>query len=170
MRSRTVSLTVVALALLAAAACARSPFGATTNVSGAVPVSTDSVLRVAQAELQAQGYQTVYDTTGIVFTMPRDIPENLRDSTTSAKGNQWIVQVTATNPRFLGGTRVRVAGFIVPMATTQGGSRTTTLANGDTTAARQPQDAIPVSEESSRLFAEVRSLHDRIIAATNRRR
>ncbi|HKG91439.1 MAG TPA: hypothetical protein VKA84_06105 [Gemmatimonadaceae bacterium] len=167
MRSRTVSLMLVAFALLGTA-CARSPFGAATDVTANVGVSIDSVLRVAQTELRSQGYQTVYDTSGIVFTMPRDIPENLRDSAAMSRGQQWVVQVTATNPRFFSGTRVRVAGFIVPTATTQGGAMRT--ASGDSTRTNQPQNAIPISEENAQLFAEVRSIHDRIVAAANRRR
>src|SRR5215216_2490934 len=129
MRSRTVSLMLVAFALLGTA-CARSPFGAATDVTANVGVSIDSVLRVAQTELRSQGYQTVYDTSGIVFTMPRDIPENLRDSASTSKGQQWMLQVTATNPRFFGGTRVRVAGFIVPTSATQGGGMRAAGASG----------------------------------------
>ena len=170
MRSRTVSLMVVALALLGAA-CARSPFGASTDASGSVAISTDSVLRLAQAELQSRGYQTVYDTTGIVFTLPRDIPADLRDSMTNARGQQWIVQVTATNPRFFRGTRVRVAGFIVPNAAMQAQAAGGTMrAAGDSSRVGQPQNAIPISDENSLLFAQVQDIANRIVETANRRR
>jgi hypothetical protein len=168
MRSRTVSLMVVALALLGAA-CARSPFGASTDASGSVAISTDSVLKLAQAELQSRGYQTVYDTTGIVFTLPRDIPADLRDSATNARGQQWILQVTATNPRFFRGTRVRVAGFIVPTAASQPQSGTMRTA-GDSVRVGQPQNAIPISDENSLLFAQVQDIANRIVDTANRRR
>jgi hypothetical protein len=152
---------VLALAL-ATAACSR---WSGSQVLDAVETSTTAdpatVSRIVTEQLQSHGYQVTTITPGVMVTLPRPVTEALHEAgdTSVVVGRQWIMQVTATEPQFTRGTRLRVAAFIVPPG------RTT--APGDSVV--MTQRGIPVTSANRPLFAEVRTASGWITAALGRR-
>ena len=150
-------LAVLCLALLPACATLRG--SNRNNVTVNIGATPDSVLRVAATQLQLHGYQVNRVDDQMVVTMPRAIPEYLREVSTrepELPGNQWVIQITTEPLVFARGTRLRVSGFVVP----RGGP----VSPGNTVA----QNAIPVDERNQRLFREISVVADWIEDASIR--
>ena len=149
MRRPLLFLTLMALA------CARfGQAGSATTTTVIVPA--DSALRAARATLTAEGW-TVNDLgNGRLATAPRPVPAAAR---TSAKTDQnWMIQVVAERLNTLSGSRVIVAGYVIPDSAS--------MPVDSTTISR----AIPVTSEHPVLWGEVRGLANRIARAADRRR
>jgi hypothetical protein len=150
-------LAVLCLALLPACATLRGSNrnNVTVNIGG----TPDSVLRIAATQLQLHGYQVSRVDDKMMVTMPRAIPDYLREVSTrepELPGTQWIIQVTTEPLIFAKGTRLRVSGFVVP--------RASAVSPGNTVA----QNVIPVDERNQRLFREISVVADWIEDASVR--
>jgi hypothetical protein len=116
---------------------------------GATP---DSVLRIAATQLQLHGYEVSRIDSQMVVTMPRTIPNYLREVSTRREpeipGNEWILQIT-TEPLIMArGTRLRVSGFVVP--------KRPPVSPGNAVA----EYAIPVDARNQSLFREINVVAD----------
>ncbi|MEO7502283.1 MAG: hypothetical protein ABIW94_06570 [Gemmatimonadaceae bacterium] len=150
---------VVALALMSAA-CARTGSGVLTGMDATVTNDVPTVARVARAQLQSHGYTVTTITPGILVTLPRPITAALHEAgdTAAVVGRQWILQVSATDPRFSRGTHLRVAAYIVPPGSSK--------ASGDNI--DNGKRGIPVTSANRPLFNEVRQVTRWITDAVDR--
>lgn len=150
-------IAILCLALLPACATLRGSHR--NNVTVNLGASPDSVLRIAATQLQLHGYEVSRIDSQMVVTMPRTIPNYLREVSTrepQLPGTEWILQVT-TEPLIMArGTRLRVSGFVVP--------KRPPVSPGNAVA----EYAIPVDARNQRLFREINVVADWIEDATIR--
>lgn len=150
-------LAVLCLALLPACATLRGSHQNDVTVN--LGASPDSVLRIASTQLQLHGYQVSRIDEKMLVTMPRAIPNYLREVSTrepDLPGNEWILQLTTEPLVMARGTRLRVSGFVVP--------KRATVSPGNTVA----EQAIPVDARNQKLFREISVVADWIEDATIR--
>jgi hypothetical protein len=144
-----ISKVITALALVAVSACATIHGGegnddVTMNVSG----NKAQALEAARTQLLHHGYQVTTVGEQMIVTTPKTVPLYLREvSTVRPQSQQWFLVVTADQMRFFRGTRVRVAGYVLP----PGAGTTTAVTNGK----RLQQEAIPITPSNKKLFREV---------------
>lgn len=137
------------LSLAAVSACASIRGGSdgddvTMNVSG----NKASALEAARTQLVHHGYQVTSVGDQMLVTSPKPVPQYLREvSTARPQSQQWFLVVSTEQLRFFRGTRVRVAGYVLP----QGAG----TAKAVTNAKRLQQEAIPVTSKNAKLFREV---------------
>jgi hypothetical protein len=140
---------VFALATVSACASIRGSQGGdendvTMNVSG----NKAKALEAARTQLIHHGYQVTTVGDQMVVTAPKPVPQYLREvSTARPQSQQWFLVVTAEQIRFFRGTRVRVAGYVLPA----GAGTTKAVTNGK----RLQQEAVPVTAKEQKLFREV---------------
>lgn len=116
----------------------------TMNVSG----NKAKALEAARTQLIHHGYKVTTVGDQMVVTAPKPVPQYLREvSTARPQSQQWFLVVTAEQMRFFRGTRVRVAGYVLPA----GAGTTKAVAN----AKRLQQEAVPVTAKDQKLFREV---------------
>ena len=154
------------------AACAGMGGGGGESVSVNVPGTPDSVLRIAATQLQHHGYTVTQAGDGMLVTLPRAVPNYLIETSNPAPGKgraqqqaaqaaqapqQWVLRVQTERIFLASGTRLRVAGFIVPP--------TVRLTSGNAV----QQTAIPITSENARLFREVQVVAQWIADAAARR-
>jgi hypothetical protein len=142
-------IAVLCLALLPACATLRGSHR--NNVTVNLGVSPDSVLRIAATQLQLHGYEVNRIDSQMVVTMPRSIPNYLREVSTrepELAGNEWILQITSEPLVMTRGTRLRVSGFVVP--------KRPRVSPGNAVA----EYAIPVDARNERLFREINVVAD----------
>ena len=154
-------LTVLALALTTA--CASAPWGVDrSNVSSNLGTPVDSALRLAVTHLENHGFQVMELGEGVVVTQPRPLPEYLRNGVQTGQGRDathWVMRVAVERIPFSHGSRVNVAGYLLP--------RTATLAGGNPVS----QDAIPITSISHpQAYREVEEMSARITNAARRHR
>jgi hypothetical protein len=155
---------ILCLALLSACATLRG--SSRNNVTVSLGESPDSVLRIAATQLQLHGYEVSKIDGRMVVTMPRPLPDYLREVSTrepQLPGNEWILQVTTEPLVMSSGTRLRVSGFVVP--------KRPAVSPGNAVA----EYAVPVDARNQRLFREINVVADwieeaAIRAAKERRR
>ena len=113
---------IVAACALALAGCASFRTAGQENIRTMVRVDPDTALRIAATQLQHHGYSVSEIGNRTIITQPRTVPQYLREI--SAKPGdppqQWIVRVQTQKSGFLSGTRVTVAGYLVPRSQTGG--------------------------------------------------
>ena len=140
---------VVALVLATTlSGCARV-FGRSdgSDAVQSVPVSVDSILRVAATQLRHHGYEVTPAGDNGLVTAPRAVPEWLGGKDAAMKDRQWFVQINA-EPHFLArGTRLEVMGYLVPESASK-------MITGTTPSV---QNAVPVTSRHA-LYQEVRSI------------
>jgi hypothetical protein len=138
-----------ALALAAVSACASIRGGddgddVTMNVSG----NKAKALEAARTQLVHHGYTVTTVGDQMVVTTPKLVPQYLREvSTARPQQQQWFLVVTADQMRFFRGTKLRVAGYVLP----PGAGTTKAVSDGK----RLQQSAIPVTSKNAKLFREV---------------
>lgn len=116
----------------------------TMNVSG----NRASALEAARTQLLHHGYQVTTVGEQMLVTAPKPVPQYLREvSTARPQPQQWFFVVTAEKMRFFRGTRMRVAGYVLPP-----GAGT---AKAVTNSKRLQQEAVPVTSKNAKLFREV---------------
>jgi hypothetical protein len=162
-------LGVLCAFLLAACAGMGGGGGVSENVTLNVPGAPDSVLRLAVTQLQHHGYTVTQAGDGMIITLPKPVPNYLIETSNPApaKGRgqqsaaqasqQWVLRVQTEKIFLASGTRLRVAGFIVPQAVR--------LTSGNAV----QQTAIPITSENRRLFREVEVVAQWISDAATRR-
>ncbi len=144
-----VSTVVAAFALVTVSACATIRGGqgtdaATMNVSG----NQANALNAARTQLAHHGYQVTTVGDQMLVTAPKIVPQYLREvSTARPQTQQWFLVVTTEQMRFFRGTKVRVAGYVLP----PGAGTTTAVTNGK----RLQQEAIQITNKNPKLFREV---------------
>ena len=137
------------LALVAVSACATirgssNDDDVTMNVSG----NRAKALDAARTQLVHHGYQVTAVGDQMVVTAPKAVPQYLREvSTARPQSQQWFLVVTAEQLRFFRGTRLRVAGYVLP----PGAGTTKAVSDGK----RLQQQAIPVTSKNAKLFREI---------------
>lgn len=154
-------LTVLALALTAA--CASGPWGAErSNVASSLGTPVDSVLRIATTQLQNHGFEVMELGEGVIVTAPRPMPDYLRGGVETGEGRDathWVMRVSVERVPFMQGTRLNVAGYLLPSGTT--------VARDDAVS----QDAIPITSISHpRAHREIEEMSQRITEAARRHR
>jgi hypothetical protein len=140
---------VFALATLSACASIRGSQGenetdVTMNVSG----NKAKALEAARTQLIHHGYKVTTVGDQMVVTAPKPVPNYLREvSTAKPQSQQWFLVVTTEQMMFFRGTKVRVAGYMLP----PGAGTTKAVTNGK----RLQQEAVPVTSKDAKLFREV---------------
>jgi hypothetical protein len=140
---------VFALATVSACASVRGSQGGddtdvTLNLSG----NKAKALDAARTQLIHHGYKVTTVGDQMVVTAPKPVPQYLREvSTARPQSQQWFLVVTAEQIRFFRGTRVHVAGYMLP----PGAGTTRAVTNGT----RLQQESVPVTAKDSKLFREV---------------
>ena len=145
-------------AVLAVSACNFVGGGPDTGAQSVV-INTnarpDSLFRVASAYLTANGFTTTQLADSTLVTTPQPVPERAR--TSSTQDQQWILQVKTEKAFLMGGSRLRVTGFIIPRAANT---------PADTTTVRQ---ATPITNRNAVLFNEVQTVANAIARAAGKR-
>ena len=138
---------VFALATLSACASmggGQSGSDVTMTLSG----NKSKALDAARTQLIHHGYQVTTVGDQMVVTAPKPVPQYLREvSTAKPQSQQWFLVVTTEQMRFFRGTRVKVAGYVLP----PGAGTTRAVTNGK----RLQQEAVPVTSKEAKLFREV---------------
>jgi hypothetical protein len=97
----------------------------------------------------------------VLVTSPKTVPDYLREASTARPTQQkWFLVVQGTDVRFFRGTRLRIAGYLLP----PGAGQASAVSNGK----RLEQSAIPITEQNARLFREVQVAANWIVAESNR--
>lgn len=154
---------LIVFALALTTACASSPWGADrSNVASSLGTPVDSVLRIATTHLQNHGFDVMDLGEGVIVTAPRPMPDYLRGGVESGQGRDathWVMRVSVARIPFMQGTRLNVAGYLLP-----GGS---TLARDDAVS----QEAIPITSISHpTAYREIEEMSARITEAARRHR
>lgn len=103
------------LLFLSVTACARLDWQGTQSLTRDVPLPVDSLLVTAARALEAHGYHTRIVNGEAVVTLPKAVPGFERDVSTAAGPERlWVVQVMAATNRTRAGTKLTVAGFLIP--------------------------------------------------------
>jgi hypothetical protein len=140
---------VFALATVSACASIRgSQAEDETNVTLNVTGNKAKALDAARTQLVHHGYKITTVGDQMVVTAPKPVPQYLREvSTAKPQSQQWFLVVTAEQMRFFRGSRIRVAGYMLPA----GAGTTKAVTNGK----RLQQEAVPVTAKDPKLFREV---------------
>ena len=113
-------------------------------------VNPDTLMRIAVTQLEHHGYTVQRLGERSVMTVPRTVPNYLRDASTAAPpSEQWVIRVNIDQVPFMGNSRVAVSAFVLP----PGGSAGATAAN-----AAVLERATPVTSENDRMFREVETV------------
>ena len=113
-------------------------------------LNPDTLLRIAVTQLEHHGYsvQPLGDRT--VMTVPRTVPNYLRDAAAATPpAEQWVLRVSVDQVPFMGNSRVAVAAFVLP----KGGAAAASASN-----AAVLERATPVTSENDRMFSEVETV------------
>jgi len=154
-RARAISKSVFAwFGIVLLAACATLGGSASEGTSFQTKLSADSALRIAATQLQIHGYIIGVRGKNMITTEPRAVPQDLRAAAAKRPVRRWVLRVDATRV-MLGGTNVRVAGFLVPAGATGRGN--------------PPEGATRVDQEDRQLFSEVRAVAGWVRDASQRK-
>jgi hypothetical protein len=151
---------IAAVCALALAGCASFGSSGQEQIRSMVRLDPDTALRVAATQLQHHGYSVTELGNRTIITQPRAVPQYLRELSTNPSDppQQLIFRVQTERAGFVSGTRIIVAGFLVPRSQTEG--RT----------APELRRAVPITEDNPRLFREVQIVAGWISDAANRKR
>lgn len=113
-------------------------------------INPDTLMRIAVTQLEHHGYTVQRLGEGSVMTVPRTVPNYLRDASAPASpAQQWVIRVNIDKVPFMGNSRVAVSAFLLP----SGGA-----ASGGAGNAAVLERATPVTSENQRMFAEVETV------------
>ena len=144
----------VVLATLAIAGCATfgGRGGEIQDAAWATArLNPDTLMRIAVTQLEHHGYTVQRLGERSVMTVPRTVPNYLRDaSAPAAPAEQWVIRVNVDQVPFMGNSRVAVSAFLLP----SGGAATTAGTSG----AAALERATPVTSENERMFAQVETV------------
>ena len=142
---------LILLSATLVAGCATFGWSGRDTLSTTVGVPADSALRIASTQLQHHGYTVSPIATGEVITVPRRVPQYLIPLSTNAAeqaefaAQQLIISVRVQPQPYFAGSRIDIAGYLVPRPE-PGTTNTVT------------QDAILITEQSHpTLYREVRA-------------
>ena len=134
-------------ALLAVAGCATLQGGSENSAWATVRVTPDSLLRIAQTQLEHHGFEVRQLGDNALITVPRTVPDYLIEvSRERPRPQQWFVRVNVDRLMLSGASRVEVIGYLMPDGQAQN------------VAAGSRQHAVPITAEDRRLFNEVRTV------------
>ena len=151
-------LVVALLLTVSASGCARLLGGNAREAEQNVPVSRDSVLRIAETQLRHHGFTVTPVGDNSLVTSPRPVPEWLGSKDGQMKNRQWFVRIDV-EPLFLQrGSRFSVTGYLIPEGAARTGTDTTPVV----------QNAITVTSEHQ-LYQEVRAIAGWIGDASRRK-
>lgn len=160
---RVIRITTLA-ALVIVAGCARIR-GSSNGDSVTTTVSKPraEALEIARTQLVHHGFTVTGAGSDVLVTSPKLVPDYLREVSTAKPSSQrWFLVVQATDVRWFRGTRLRVAGYLLP----PGAGQASAVANGK----RLEQAAIPITEQNARLFREVQAAADWIVSEAKRKK
>lgn len=148
MRAYTVAAAFAFAAVSGCASIRGSSTSSSDDVSMNVSGNKASAIAAARTQLLHHGYQVTTVGDQMLVTAPKMVPQYLREvSTARPQSQQWFLVVTADQMRFFRGTKVRVAGYVLP----PGAGTTKAVTDGK----RLQQEAIPVTSANKKLFREV---------------
>jgi hypothetical protein len=158
---RIIKITAL-VALTAVAGCGR--IRGTSNddsVTTTVSLTRAQALDIARTQLVHHGFTVTGAGSDVLVTTPKAVPQYLREASTARPTPQkYFLVVQGSDVRFFRGTRLHVAGYLLPA----GAGEVTSVANGQ----RLQQSAIPITEQNARLFREVQVAADWIISEAKR--
>ena len=125
-------------------------------------LNPDTLLRIAVTQLQHHGYAVQPLGERTVMTVPRTVPNYLRDAAAATPpAEQWVIRVSVDQVPFMGNSRVAVSAFVLPT----GGASAASAGN-----AAVLERATPVTSENDRMFSEVETVARWISDAAKRYR
>ena len=144
-------------AALALSACSAAAIGGGSGqaVTINVNVRPDSLHKAAVNYLTNAGFTATRLADSTLVTAPMIIPERARSATT--QDQQWVLQIKSEKNFLMSGSRLRVAGFVVPPASN--------MPVDTTTVSR----ATPITTRNALLYNEVRAVADAIANSVGRR-
>lgn len=145
-------------AVLALSACnfvGGGPDSGSQSVVVKVNARPDSLFKVANSYLSANGFTVTQLADSTLVSSPQPVPERAR--TSSTQDQQWILQVKSEKIFLMGGSNLRVTGFIIPRGA---------VTAADTTTVRQ---ATPITSRNPVLFNEVQAVANAIARAAGKR-
>ncbi|MGI9076722.1 MAG: hypothetical protein ACR2G6_05235 [Gemmatimonadaceae bacterium] len=139
-RARALPAILAGFGVVLLAACATLGGSASQRTSFRTRLPADSALRIAATQLQIHGYAIGVRGKDMISTEPRAVPQDLRAARAKLPVRRWVLRVEAASAT-LGGTDVRVAGFLVP--------------DGATGKGDPPEGATRVDKKDRQLFSEL---------------
>ena len=137
---------LLATLTLAAAACAGHRGPRESDYQTNVGLSADSTLRIARTQLQLHAFTVTAAGENALVTTPRPVPEHLQGGSPGLRGRHWMLRVETQRRALVGGTRLRVIGYLLPPPATD------PRASGPTA-----QPATLITSDQAPLFSEVRA-------------
>lgn len=123
------------------------------RVSFDTRLEPDSVLTLATAQLEQQGYSVAPHDEGTIVTFAQPIPSEMESRDGASKPRYWILRVDAVQSALNFETLVHVSAYILPVRGNPYASRTT----------------VPVTAGNPKLFAQVKQMAELVFSATRGR-
>lgn len=160
---QTNRLAVMAALTMTAACAALRGTANKESVSMTVSTPRQTTMEVVRTQLLHHGFEVTGVGDQMIVTAPKAVPEYLREvSTAQPKGQRWFVVVESSDARFFRGTKLRVAGYLMP----PGAGEVSAVVNGT----RLTQNAIPITQQNARMFREVEAVADWISSEAARKK
>ena len=145
-------------ALTIASACAGGSRGpAESDYQANVRLSADSTLRIARTQLELHGFTVTADGENALVTTPRPVRPDLQGGSSALRNRHWMLRVETNRRALVGGSRLRVIGYLLPPTATDA------RATGPTS-----QPATVITSDQSALFGELRAAAQWIEEAAGR--
>lgn len=139
---------VLAAALAVGSACAGGNRGpAESDYQANVRLSADSTLRIARTQLQLHGFTVTAAGENALVTTPRPIRADLQGGSAALRSRQWMLRVETSRRALVGGSRLRVIGYLLPPQ-----------ANDARSTGPTSQPATVITSDQTALFGEVRAV------------
>lgn len=147
-RTATVRALALAAAVTIAAACTGGNRGpGESDYEANVRIPADSALRIARTQLQLHGFTVTAAGEDALVTTPRLLRADLQGAGAELKNRHWMVRVETSRRALVGGSRVRVIGYLLPPPPKD------TRVAGPTS-----QPATVITSDQTALFGEVRAV------------
>jgi hypothetical protein len=135
-------------ALTIAGACAGGNRGpAESDYQANVRLSADSTLRIARTQLELHGFTVTAAGENALVTTPRPIRADLQGGSAALRSRQWMLRVETSRRALVGGSRLRVIGYLLPPQASDARS------TGPTS-----QPATVITSDQTALFGELRAV------------
>jgi hypothetical protein len=139
---------VLAATLAVTGACAGGNRGpAESDFQANVRLSADSTLRIARTQLELHGFTVTAAGENALVTSPRPLRADLQGGSPALRSRQWMLRVETSRRALVGGSRLRVIGYLLPPQATDARS------TGPTS-----QPATVITSDQTALFGEVRAV------------